>query len=49
MMAWGSHITGAISIALDRGKNQTLSPIGRQLFIAVRTQMVSHFNFTSIS
>lgn len=41
MLAWSSHIEGAIQLVKSRGKEQLQSKIGLDLFIAVRTQMVS--------
>lgn len=41
MLAWSSHIEGAIQLVKARGKQQLQSKIGLDLFIAVRTQMVS--------
>jgi hypothetical protein len=46
MLAWGSHIEGAIQLVKARGKKQLQSPNGLSLFIAVRTQMVSTTNLT---
>lgn len=40
MMAWGSHVTGAIQIALQRSIKSRKTDVGRNLFIAVRTQMI---------
>lgn len=42
MLAWGSHIEGAIQLVKARGKKQVKTRTGLSLFIAVRTQMVSH-------
>lgn len=42
MLAWGSHIEGAIQLVKARGKQQTKTTTGLLLFIAVRTQMVSN-------
>ncbi|CAH0015831.1 unnamed protein product [Clonostachys rhizophaga] len=42
MLAWGSHIEGAIQLVKARGKKQFQSPNGLSLFIAVRTQMIIH-------
>jgi hypothetical protein len=41
MLAWSSHIEGAIQLVKSRGREQLQSKIGLDLFIAVRTQMVS--------
>lgn len=41
MLAWSSHIEGAIQLVKSRGREQLSSKIGLDLFIAVRTQMVS--------
>lgn len=41
MLAWSSHIEGAIQLVKSRGQEQLRSKIGLDLFIAVRTQMVS--------
>lgn len=40
MLAWGSHIEGAIQLVKARGKAQIESKVGLALFVAVRTQMV---------
>jgi hypothetical protein len=40
MLAWGSHIEGAIHLVKARGRKQLRTKIGLLLFIAVRTQMV---------
>lgn len=40
MLAWGSHIEGAIQLVKARGRNQLKTKTGLALFIAVRTQMV---------
>ncbi|KAI0414557.1 hypothetical protein F5X98DRAFT_241432 [Xylaria grammica] len=36
---WGSHIHGAVQLVKERGKKQTKTRVGFQLFIAVRTLM----------
>lgn len=41
MLAWGSHIEGAIQLAKARGRKQLQTKVGLNMFIAVRTQMVS--------
>lgn len=41
MLAWGSHIEGAIQLAKTRGRKQLRTRVGLNMFIAVRTQMVS--------
>lgn len=41
MLAWGSHIEGAIQLVRSRGRKQLRTKVGLLLFIAVRTQMVS--------
>lgn len=41
MLAWGSHIEGAIQLAKARGRKQLETKVGLDLFVAVRTQMVS--------
>jgi hypothetical protein len=40
-MAWGSHVEGALQLVKARGRSQLKTKIGVQLFIAVRTQLVS--------
>jgi hypothetical protein len=40
MLAWGSHIEGAIQLVKQRGRKQLRTRTGLLLFIAVRTQMV---------
>lgn len=40
-MSWGSHIEGAVHLVKARGQKQLRSKVGLQLFVAVRTQMVS--------
>ncbi|KHN98693.1 uncharacterized protein MAM_03155 [Metarhizium album ARSEF 1941] len=42
MLAWSSHIEGAIQLVKSRGQEQLRSKIGMDLFIAVRTQMIIH-------
>jgi hypothetical protein len=42
MLAWGSHIEGAIHLVKARGRKQLRTKIGLLLFIAVRTQMVGN-------
>lgn len=41
MLAWGSHVEGAIQLAKARGRKQLRTKVGLAMFIAVRTQMVS--------
>jgi hypothetical protein len=41
VMAWGSHIDGAVQLVKMRGKKQLRTKTGHALFVAVRTQMVS--------
>ena len=41
MLAWSSHIEGAIQLVKARGKEQLKTKTGMDLFVAVRTQMVS--------
>ncbi|KAL2268141.1 hypothetical protein VTJ83DRAFT_2987 [Remersonia thermophila] len=41
-LAWGSHVEGAIQIVKARGRSQFRTMLGRQLFIAVRTQLIIH-------
>ncbi|KAF2972012.1 hypothetical protein GQX73_g1528 [Xylaria multiplex] len=36
---WGSHIDGAVQLVKARGRKQTKTRVGKQLFIAVRTLM----------
>ena len=40
MLAWGSHIEGAIQLVKARGKQQLKTKVGLAMFVAVRTQMV---------
>lgn len=40
MLAWGSHIEGAVQLAKARGRKQLRTKVGLAMFIAVRTQMV---------
>ncbi|KAI1863636.1 hypothetical protein JX265_008853 [Neoarthrinium moseri] len=42
MLAWGSHIEGAIQLVKQRGRKQLRTRTGLLLFIAVRTQMIIH-------
>jgi hypothetical protein len=41
MLAWGSHIEGAINLVKSRDKRQIKTKTGLALFVATRTQMVS--------
>ncbi|KAG6057237.1 hypothetical protein E4U17_001532 [Claviceps sp. LM77 group G4] len=47
MLAWGSHIEGAIQLAKARGRKQLRTKVGLNMFIAVRTQMIIHSLSTS--
>ncbi|KAG6041834.1 hypothetical protein E4U41_001305 [Claviceps citrina] len=47
MLAWGSHIEGAIQLAKARGRKQLRTRVGLNMFIAVRTQMIIHSLSTS--
>ncbi|QUC18800.1 uncharacterized protein UV8b_03041 [Ustilaginoidea virens] len=47
MLAWGSHIEGAIQLAKARGRQQLRTKVGLNMFIAVRTQMIIHSLSTS--
>ncbi|KJZ72389.1 hypothetical protein HIM_08192 [Hirsutella minnesotensis 3608] len=47
MLAWGSHIEGAIQLAKARGRKQLRTKVGLAMFIAVRTQMIIHSLSTS--
>lgn len=47
MLAWGSHIEGAIQLAKARGRKQLSTKVGLNMFIAVRTQMVSFISALS--
>ncbi|PHH81230.1 hypothetical protein CDD83_3636 [Cordyceps sp. RAO-2017] len=49
MLAWGSHIEGAIQLAKARGRKQLRTKVGLAMFIAVRTQMIIHSLSTSKS
>jgi hypothetical protein len=40
VMAWGSHIDGAVQLVKMRGKKQCRTKTGHALFLTVRTQMV---------
>ena len=41
MDAWTKHVTGAASLLDFRGKEQLETEIGRQLFVHLRSQVVS--------
>jgi hypothetical protein len=41
MLAWGSHIEGAIQLVKARDKKQSRTKTGLALFVATRTQMVT--------
>lgn len=47
MLAWGSHIEGAIQLTKARGRKQLRTKVGLNMFIAVRTQMVCPLLFPS--
>lgn len=47
MLAWGSHIEGAIQLVKARGRSILNTQTGRWLFIAVRTQMVCQLRTNS--
>ncbi|RDA82853.1 hypothetical protein CP532_0951 [Ophiocordyceps camponoti-leonardi (nom. inval.)] len=49
MLAWGSHIEGAVQLAKARGRKQLRTKVGLAMFIAVRTQMIIHCLSTSKS
>ncbi|OAA49545.1 hypothetical protein NOR_01468 [Metarhizium rileyi] len=49
ILAWGSHIEGAIQLAKARGRKQLRTKVGLDMFIAVRTQMIIHSLSTSKS
>ncbi|PFH63046.1 hypothetical protein XA68_10087 [Ophiocordyceps unilateralis] len=49
MLAWGSHIEGAVQLAKSRGRKQLRTKVGLAMFIAVRTQMIIHSLSTSKS
>ena len=40
LKAWANHINGATAIAKVRGQNQLQTPIGRQIFTHLRTQVM---------
>ena len=40
VLAWGSHIDGAVQLIKMRGKKQLRTKTGHALFVSVRTQMV---------
>ncbi|SPJ74819.1 related to negative acting factor [Fusarium torulosum] len=42
MLAWGSHIEGAIQLVKAREKKQIRTKTGLALFVATRTQMIIH-------
>ncbi|UNI24243.1 hypothetical protein JDV02_010006 [Purpureocillium takamizusanense] len=42
MMAWSSHIEGAVQLVKARGPAQLSTKTGMDLFVAVRTQMIIH-------
>ncbi|KAI8670789.1 Zn(2)-C6 fungal-type domain-containing protein [Fusarium keratoplasticum] len=42
MLAWGSHIEGAIQLVKARDKKQSRTKTGLALFVATRTQMIIH-------
>lgn len=41
MLAWSSHTEGAIQLVQNRGREQLSTPLGRDIFVTVRTQQVS--------
>ncbi|EQK99694.1 hypothetical protein G6O67_001269 [Ophiocordyceps sinensis] len=47
MLAWGSHIEGAVQLVKARGRKQLRTKVGLAMFIAVRTQMIIHSLTTS--
>lgn len=44
MLAWGSHIEGAIQLVKARDKEQSKTKVGLALFVATRTQMVGRLS-----
>lgn len=48
LLAWGSHIEGAIQLVKARGRKQLRTKIGLMLFVAVRTQMVGHLSTSNL-
>jgi hypothetical protein len=44
--AWASHISGAVQLVKARGKAHLQTRIGRELFVAVRSLMVSCHSYT---
>ncbi|EWZ92749.1 hypothetical protein FOWG_05779 [Fusarium oxysporum f. sp. lycopersici MN25] len=42
MLAWGSHIEGAIQLVKSRDRKQMRTKTGLALFVATRTQMIIH-------
>jgi len=42
MVSWTKHINGAAALLALRGKQQLKTPIGRQLFVHLRSQVVSN-------
>ncbi|KAF5022761.1 hypothetical protein F66182_5176 [Fusarium sp. NRRL 66182] len=42
MLAWGSHIEGAIQLVKNRAKNGLRTKVDLALFVATRTQMIIH-------
>lgn len=42
LLPWGSHIEGANQLVKARGLEQLRTSVGRGMFMACRTQMVSH-------
>jgi hypothetical protein len=40
VMAWGSHVDGAVQLVKLRGKKQLRTKTGHAIFLSVRTQMV---------
>ena len=44
MHSWTKHITGAAALLSLRGKQQLKTPMGRNLFVHLRTQIVGAFD-----
>ncbi|KAJ3489369.1 hypothetical protein NLG97_g6010 [Lecanicillium saksenae] len=42
MLAWSSHIEGAIKLVQNRGREQLNTSLGRDIFVTVRTQQIIH-------
>jgi hypothetical protein len=41
MDSWTKHISGATALLVLRGKQQLSTPVGREMFTNLRTQVVS--------